>query len=343
VNVSPERARAARAGPAADAPLTAAAVLRHPIQAWLHGRLRRTESLKLTQRNIYILPTRAGLMFAATLVTLLVASINYQLNLGYVLTFLLAGSGAVSMQLTHNTLRGLTLHLKPVAPVFAGDAAVVEVVLSSPWRARHGIGIKLDGAPASTLTWVDVPSGGQASARVSFVPRARGRHDVPTLSAETRFPLGLFRAWTVWRPVGGVLVYPKAERPPAPLPVARPMPGGTTAARHVQGGEIEGIRAYRRGDPLKLVSWRKSAKSMETGGELVSRDTSASAHQELWLDWAACGTLPAEDRLSRLAAWVLAAERSGVHYGLRLPGMQVPRSQGAGQKRQCLEALALWQ
>jgi len=67
VNVSPERARAARAGPAADAPLTAAAVLRHPIQAWLHGRLRRTESLKLTQRNIYILPTRAGLMFAATL------------------------------------------------------------------------------------------------------------------------------------------------------------------------------------------------------------------------------------------------------------------------------------
>ena len=53
-------------------------------------------------------------MFALTLVVLLLASINYQLNLGYVLTFLLAGSGVVSMHVTHGTLRGLTLHLRPV-------------------------------------------------------------------------------------------------------------------------------------------------------------------------------------------------------------------------------------
>src|SRR3954454_22180191 len=106
--------------------------VRTRFRAWLQTRLRRSDTLLLTQRNIYILPTRAGLLFAATLITLLIASINYQLNLGYVLTFLLAGSGAVSMQLTHNTLRGLTLHLKPIAPVFAGEPAVLEVVLSSP-------------------------------------------------------------------------------------------------------------------------------------------------------------------------------------------------------------------
>ena len=54
----------------------------------------------LTQGNVYILPTRAGWMFALTLLVLLLASINYQLNLGYVLTFLLAGSGVVSMHVT---------------------------------------------------------------------------------------------------------------------------------------------------------------------------------------------------------------------------------------------------
>jgi uncharacterized protein (DUF58 family) len=320
----------------------AAAVVRRPLKAWLQGRLRPSESLRLTQRNIYILPTRAGLLFAATLITLLVASINYQLNLGYVLTFLLAGSGVVSMQLTHNTLRGLTLHLKPVAPVFAGEPAVVEVVLSSPGGARHGIGLKLDGAPASTLSWVDVPGGAQASARVSFVSRARGRHEIPTLSAETRFPLGLFRAWTVWRPAGEVLVYPAPERPGAPLPAARPMPGGATGSRRVQGGELEGIRAYRRGDPVKLVFWKKAAKAIAAGGELVSRDTAASAHQELWLDWTACGAMPPEERLSRLTAWVVAADRAGMHYGLRLPGRDLARGQGAAHRRSCLEALALW-
>ena len=315
---------------------------RQRFRAWWQARLRRSDTLLLNQRNIYILPTRAGLLFAATLITLLIASINYQLNLGYVLTFLLAGSGAVSMHLTHNTLRGLTLYLKPVAPVFAGEAARLEVVLSSPSGPRHGIGLKVESAGGRMLSWVDVPAGGQASAHVSFVPETRGRHEVPTLSAETRFPLGLFRAWTVWRPAGDVLVYPKPERPPAPMPPARPVAGGPTQARHVQGGEIEGIRGYRRGDPLKMVFWKKAAKAMEAGGELVSRDTSASAQQELWLDWRHCSALAPEDRLSRLAAWVLAADRAGVNYGLWLPGTELPRSHGAGQRRACLEALALW-
>ena len=66
----------------------------------------------LTQGNVYILPTRAGWMFGLTLLVLLLASVNYQLNLGYMLTFLLAGSGVVSMHITHGTLRGLTLHLR---------------------------------------------------------------------------------------------------------------------------------------------------------------------------------------------------------------------------------------
>ncbi len=115
---------------------TPASFVRARFRAWWQARLRRSDTLLLTQRNIYILPTRAGLMFAATLLTLLIASINYQLNLGYVLTFLLAGSGVVSMHLTHNTLRGLTLHMKPVTPVFAGDPAVLEIVVASPGGAQ---------------------------------------------------------------------------------------------------------------------------------------------------------------------------------------------------------------
>lgn len=319
-----------------------AALVSGRFRRWWQTRLRRTDTLLLNQRNIYILPTRPGLMFAATLLTLLVASINYQLNLGYVLTFLLAGSGIVSMQLTHNTLRGLTLHLKPLVPVFAGEPAAIEVVLSSPAGARHGIGLKVESAQASTLTWVDVPAGGQTSAHVSFVPPVRGRHELPTLSVETRFPLGLFRAWTVWRPAALQLVYPQPEQPPAALPATRAMPGGHAPLRHAQGGEIDGIRAYRRGDPLKLVFWKKAAKAMETGGELVSRDTSASAQRELWLDWQACASLAPEDRLSRLTSWVVLAERAGVHYGLRLPGIEFARDHGEAQRRRCLEALALW-
>ena len=316
--------------------------VRARVRGWLTSRLPRTDTQLLTQGNIYILPTRAGWMFGLTLVVLLLASVNYQLNLGYVLTFLLAGSGIVSMHITHGTLRGLTLHLRPVAPAFAGSPAVLDVVMSSPSSARFGVGLRVLDAPLSTLAWTNVPAGGQATAHVSFVPAARGRHDVPTLSAETRFPLGLFRAWTVWRPLAQLLVYPRIEADAPALPAARPVAGGPTQARRSEGGEIEGVRAYRRGDPLKLIAWKKAAQALETGAELVSRDTSTSARQELWLDWSACSPLGAEERLSRLAAWTLAAHRADADYGLLVPGLEIEPGDGDGQRTRCLEALALW-
>ena len=315
---------------------------RERLRAWWHARVPRTDTLLLTQRNVYILPTRAGWMFGLTLVVLLLASVNYQLNLGYVLTFLLAGSGVVSMHLTHGTLRGLTLHLKPAAPAFAGQSAVLELVLGSPASARFGIGLRLLDASEATLVWINVPAGGQAVAHVSFVPEERGLHEVPTLSAESRFPLGLFRAWTVWRPSARLLVYPRPEAEPPPLPAARPIAGGPSSARSSDGGEIEGVRAYRRGDPLKLVAWKKAAQALETGAELVSRDTSVSARRELWLEWADCGNLPAEERLSRLTAWALAAHRSGVDYGLNLPGVELAPGSGEVHRLACLEGLGLW-
>ena len=128
------------------------------LQRWFQSRLPRTDTWTLTQRNVYILPTRPGLAMGLTLLILLVASINYQLNLGYLLTFLLAGCAAVGMHVCHNTLRGLTLHLLPPEPRFAGQVAMLDVQLSSHRRApRRAIAISVLGQ--EQWTWTDVPGG----------------------------------------------------------------------------------------------------------------------------------------------------------------------------------------
>ncbi len=278
-------------------------------------------------------------MFAAVLVVMLLATINYQLNLGYVLTFLLAGAGFVSMHLTHNTLRGLTLHLKPPQPGFAGQALQLEIVLSSPTRLQHGVGLGFNGADSRRHdVFVDVPAGGQASAHLAFVPPRRGLHEVPALHAETRYPFGLFRAWTVWRPAAQVLAWPTPEQPAAPLPASPGAGGEASQSRASDGGEFDGVRAYRRGDAMKRVVWKKAART----GELVSRDTSSALQPELWLDWQQTQLAGAEARLSRLAAWVLAAEAAGLAHGLRLPGVEVVPGSGNAQQRRCLDALGLW-
>jgi uncharacterized protein (DUF58 family) len=65
---------------------------------------------------------------------------------------------------------------------------------------------------------------------------------------------------------------------------------------------------------------------------------------ELRLDW---NTLPSalgtEQRLSRLAGWVLAAQAQGAFYGLRLPGTEIPPGRGDAHAAACLQALALFQ
>ena len=50
-----------------------------------------------------------------------------------------------------------------------------------------------------------------------------------------------------------------------------------------------------------------------------------------------------ERRLSRLAGWVLAAERSGAFYGLRLPGLEIAPGRGDAHAGTCLQALALYE
>lgn len=305
------------------------------MRRWWLTRLPLTDSLTLTQRNVYILPTRAGWMLAATLLVLLVASINYQLNLGYLLTFLLAGCAAAGMAVSHGTLRGLQLQLPPPQPLFAGALARLDLKLINPRKTpRYAIGMALLDDPQ--WSWADVPAQGEAIVQIGFRPAQRGLHGLPMLTAETRYPLGTFRVWAVWRPAAQLLVYPQPEVPPPPLPPGEPRSGAGVAAGARASGEFDGVRAWQRGDPMKLVVWKKFAKS----DELVSRDTQQAHRQELWLDLARAGSLDTEARLSRLAAWVLAADEQGLDYGLRLPGLEIAPASGAAHRLRCLEALA---
>ncbi len=339
---TPERAAAVPSTQASATPGPARSP-RARLRAWWQARLPLTDSWTLSQRNIYILPTRAGLAFALTLLLMLVAAVNYQLNLGYALTFLLAGAGLVSMHMTHGCLRGLTLHLRPPAPGHAGDATPLEIIYTNPGAARHGLALRFVDAPAGgaerhTGSWADVPAGGQETTHLSLVPPRRGWHAVPALVVETVFPFGLFRAWTLWRPAARVLAWPRPELDAPALPTQGRSPGDEQPTHRTAGGEMDGVRPWKRGDTMRQVVWKKVARS----GEMVSRETVGSGSRELWLDWADAAVADPEQRLSRLAAWALMAEREGLVYGLRLPGLSLAPGQGDTHRRAVLEALALW-
>ena len=314
------------------------ALVRSRVNQWFVNRISPRDTVTLTQRNVYILPTAPGFMLGLTLAVLLLASINFQLNLGYLLTFLRTGCAVVGMHVCHGTLRGITLNLMAPDAHFAGSNIAIGINLLSQRRTmRYGIGLAMLGT--NHWSWTDVPAQGSARVQVAFVPQHRGLHRVPALTAETRFPLGTFRVWTVWRPAAQVLVYPAPEQHPPPLPPGEPRAGGQATVQRHSTGEFDGIRPYRRGDPLKLVVWKKTAKT----DTLVSRDAQQVQRFELWLDLAHTGLAGAaggtaatgavlEQALSRLCAWVLLADKQGLHYGLRLPGLEIPPASGPAHK-----------
>jgi uncharacterized protein (DUF58 family) len=208
---------------------------------------------------------------------------------------------------------------------------------------RYGIGLAVLGS--AHWSWTDVPAQGSSRVQIAFSPARRGQYPLPTLTAETRFPLGTFRVWTVWRPAAQVLVYPAPEAHPPPLPPGEPRAGGAATAQRHTTGEFDGVRGYRRGDPLKLVVWKKAAKT----DELVSRDAQQAQRLELWLDFSHAGQglgtvssgVAREHALSRMCAWVLLAESQGLRYGLRLPGAELAPGSGPAHQKNCLQALAL--
>lgn len=309
---------------------------RSRLARWFEERLPLADSVTLTQRSVYIVPSRAGWMLGPTLLVLLVASINYQLNLGYLLTFLLAGCSLVAMHVAHGTLRGLTMTVIAPESVYAGARAPFHVQLvNSRKRPRYAIELAVADAPQ----WVcsDVPA--QASTRVALAwqPPGRGLHRLPTLRARTAFPLGTFRVWTVWRPAAQVLVYPQpeAQAPALPIGLADAQPGPMHVTQH--SGEPDGLRPYRRGDALKNIVWKKAAKT----GELVSRDSVVEQHHTLWLERQATGLSDPERLLSRLCAWVLQADQLGATYGLRINSTEIAPDHGPAHLQHCLRALAL--
>lgn len=317
--------------------------LRRRWQAWWQARQAPADTHQTTQRNVYIVPTLAGLAFCGTLGVLLLASINEQLSLGYALTFALTGAGLASMHTTHANLRGLQMDLRAPEGVHAGDEYTLELRLHNPGRARFGIAVSAQlEAGASEPAWVDVPALGHATVRLRLPATARGLRELPRLVVTTRFPLGFFRAWSYWRPASRVWTYPRPEEVTAPFPAQAEAGAGEAAStrQSVSGTDFSGVRSYRRGDSMKQILWRKSALALDQGLPLWVRETEAPLARDLWLDWRDTAGRDVEARLSRLTAWVLAAERLGQAYGLRLAGRELAPSLGAAHRQACLELLA---
>jgi uncharacterized protein (DUF58 family) len=321
------------------------------FSGWLQRKRRRWRSratardggeVVLGQRRVYILPTGAGLGFGGLLVVLLIGSINYDLGLGYGLTFLAAACAVVDMFSTYRNLAHLHLRAGRAPDVFAGSDAAFELHLSNPTRTdRFALWVDLDEV-AEPRHPVDVAAGASVALTLAAGTETRGWREAPRVRLSTRFPLGLFRAWSYWQPDSRALVYPFPEQDAPPLPMSgRPSPDGSGSSG---SDDFGGVRSYQPGDPLRHLAWRQIARlDPALGGQLVTKQFEGGMIARLAIDFDALPPqLDLELKLSRMARWVLEAELRALPYAFRIGHADYDTSLGAAHQAACLRALALY-
>ena len=298
--------------------------------------LDRQGQAQIGRRQVYILPTGFGVTFAGALFLMFLGSINYMNNLGLLFTFLLSGLALVAMVHTWRNLLGLQVRVAEARPVFAGEMAVFPVRIADPRQASRP-GLTLAAGPWQETFELEAQA--HAGIPLEVATRQRGEYRLGRARMETRFPLGLFRAWACIESPARVLVYPNpAPRAPESVPEAGGAPQGGTGGRGSGVDDFAGLRDYRRGDAMNRLYWKAVARER---GFLVKQFDGDRA-EELWLDWAQLPPGDSEGRLSLLCRQVLDADARGVCYGLRLPGQTLDLDRGLDHRHRCLRALALF-
>ncbi len=306
---------------------------------WSLRRSPRLKQLTLSQRRIYIMPSRAGFVFLLLLLVMLILAINFQNNLMYAVTFLLASLFVITILHTYANLSGLTITFLRGHACFVGEQAAFDLTLTAQ-GARHYESIQLRLLDGS-VTAVDLLETRQTSVTLYQPARQRGPLLANALLVETYYPLGLFRAWT-WLQVDlKTLAYPRPEAG-GQLADLNGSGAGDQAQVHpgvrMGGEEFIGLEQYQDGMSLKRVAWKNYAR----GQGMHAKQYVELSDNRRWLHWDLWPELAREARISRLTWWVLQLHRSGEEYGLLLPGVEISPERGEAHRVRVLEALALF-
>jgi uncharacterized protein (DUF58 family) len=262
----------------------------------------------------------------------LLASINYNNSLGFILTFLVGSIAMLGSVYGFRNLSGLIVRSSRAEPVFVGDVARFKITVENTSQTPH-ISLHV-GFRGGVMQTFNLRASDIQQISLNQEATQRGWLPIPTVTITSAFPLGIFRAWSPLRLAERVLVYPRPAPDSMPFPSA-PNDGG---AQQANADDFRGFQSYQPGDPLRRIYWKGVAK----GQGVHVKEYRGEDSIQLYLDWQQTPGRDVEARLSRLCRWVLDAEQMGAAYGLRLPSMEIKPASGPLHLRICLERLALF-
>ena len=264
-------------------------------------------------------------------------SVNYENNVGFLLTFLLGSMAFISIFHTYKNMAGIQVLSVKADPVFAGEKAGFYFNVKADISDRAAIVFHVQ---TGQETCQDIDLYKDNNIKISVLTKKRGVFKPGPLKIYSSYPLGIFYAWSNLN-ISHLksIIYPK------------PVPGSVLFSEHgssedqdqgkavVPGvDDFEGLKTYQPGDSLQHISWKTYSK----GQGLMTKSFTGQTGTSVFLDWDAFKEQDTEQKLSRLCDMVLKADRLNLVYGLKLPGKIIESGNGNAHKHNCLKELALF-
>ena len=289
------------------------------------------------ERRLYIVPTTWGLLFLSTVVVMILTAATYANNLIFLLAFFLFALFVISMLQTHDNLRGVEIEPQAGAEAFAGEPFDLGYTLSrADGRAASDLRVRPRSKLMRTLEdgRADLAGDGAgARAVVRAVIDRRGVYALPEVSLETRFPHHMFRAWTVLRPAGEVLIFPP-KRGARELPVTG-WRGGPAAALNgavTAEGDFGELVPHRAGDAFSRIAWKHYARTRQ----LMRATYWGAARPHYRID----GRAGTEAELEQVSRWIEVARERNASFEVHGLDRELGPGEGDDLARASWRALA---
>jgi len=303
---------------------------------WLDKRIPARREVTLTQKNIFIYPNWQFIYYFAVVMMLWLAATNYENNLSFGLSFLLLSVFMVCILHTFANLSGLTVSVVGAHPVFVGEYADVELLLSTK-EGKHRDALNL-GWEKDHFVQTSLIDTTQQRAKVPVKVTQRGLFNPKRMTIDTVYPLGFIRSVSYLDLDVQILAYPKPVRHAALYFSDEGFRDGDNVSPRRGTDEFSHLQEYQPGASLKQVAWKQFAK----GRDLQVKEYADYTSNHVWLSWESFPTLGVEERLSTLCYWALALEKQGESYGLKIPGVLIAPNTGLQHQQQVLTALAMY-
>ncbi len=279
---------------------------------------------------------RSGAIFIATTIFLGVAGANTANNLLYIIVSAMLSLMLVSGISSILNLKWVRIKLVPPREVFAKERASFRIVLWSEGVIPSFL-IRVSSDVDSVL-FLEVGKR-LSEGSLDMVFENRGLVKKVRIRMSSDFPLGMFVRYIDLEIDTDFVVFP------APIPTEFTITasgedydrGDSVVSQGSVGYEdFKGIRDYR-GDPMKLIHWKLSAKK----GELLVKEMVEDSKKPVILSEDSV-TGDIETRLSKLSYLVIKYIEEGYPVGIHIKNSNIPPRRGEKQKLLILRELALY-